>query len=263
MLLRIDDADLDTLDEGSGPPLVLLHGFPLNKETWDLQAERLRSRARVIRFDLRGLGKSSVTPGPYLMTQLAGDVAGVLDALHVERATIVGHSLGTYVAFAFFRMFSERVAGLGLLCGTARADTDERRVWRLGLAERVEREGAAVLADAYVPRYFAPLVYQERPELAQRAEEIVLATKPAGAAAMLRGMADRDKAFDLFEDFEIPISVVGGKLDAFNPPEESELIAQCSKNATLDLFDCGHFPQWEVPDATCGLIETLMKRVKA
>jgi pimeloyl-ACP methyl ester carboxylesterase len=260
MLLRINDAEIDALDEGEGQPLVLLHGFPLDKETWDAQAAALRRRARVIRFDLRGLGRSSVTPGPYLMTQLAGDVAAVLDALNVERATIVGHSLGTYVAFAFYRMFSERVAGLGLVCGSARADTEERRLWRLGMAERVEREGSAALVDAYVQKYFAPLVYDEQPELPARATAIVAATKPAGAAAMLRGMAERDPGFDLFEDFTIPVSVIGGKDDAFNPPEEAEFIAHGIAGATLEMLDCGHFPLWEAPEATCGVIDALLER---
>src|SRR5581483_1643974 len=99
MRVPIDDGELDVLDAGSGTPIVLLHGFPLAKETWDAQAAALQERVRVVRIDLRGLGKSRGGPGPYLMETLAGDVAAVLDALAIERATIVGHSLATYVAY--------------------------------------------------------------------------------------------------------------------------------------------------------------------
>ncbi|HLI95248.1 MAG TPA: alpha/beta fold hydrolase, partial [Candidatus Baltobacteraceae bacterium] len=97
------------MSEGSGDPIVLIHGFPVTRDVWDAQAARLASRMRVIRPDLRGMGRSSVPDGPYLMETLAGDVAAVLDALGIDRACIVGHSLGGYVAMAFCRMYSERV----------------------------------------------------------------------------------------------------------------------------------------------------------
>src|ERR1700681_2240551 len=108
MQVNIDGTQFDVLDQGGGPALVLLHGFPLAKETWDAQAASLAARARIVRFDLRGLGATTATPGPYLMKQLAGDVAEILAALDIERATLIGHSLGGYVALAFFRMFAER-----------------------------------------------------------------------------------------------------------------------------------------------------------
>ena len=67
---------------GAGTPVVLLHGFPLDRGVWDEQLAALRA-ARVIRIDLRGCGESELSDGPALMEMLAGDVAGVLVALHV------------------------------------------------------------------------------------------------------------------------------------------------------------------------------------
>lgn len=252
---------LDAIDSGgSGTPLVLLHGFPLNKETWDVQAAALEHEARVIRFDVRGLGASNVPDGPYLMTALAGDVAAVLDALGVESAVIAGHSLGSYVAFAFFRLFAERVRALGIVTGSALADEPDVKLRRYELADRVEREGAAALIESYVPRYFGPSVYEKRRDLVEKVTGIVGAADPAGAAGLLRGMAERDPSDDLFEDILVPVAIFAGSEDAFNPLERNEDLRQSIEGATLTVEACGHFPQWEAPGATTRFLRDLIAR---
>ncbi len=125
MRIQVDDATIDVSSDGSGDPIVLIHGFPLTREVWDSQAAQLAAHARVIRPDMRGCGRSSAPEGPYLMETLAGDVAAILDAIGVERAAIVGHSMGGYVAMAFCRMYAERVTRLGLVCSRLAADTPQ------------------------------------------------------------------------------------------------------------------------------------------
>ena len=124
MIATIDGRRIGYDDSGGpGVPVVLLHGFPLDRTIWDEQVAALvNAGARVIRVDLRGCGESEPSDGPALMEALAGDVAGVLDALNVERAALVGHSIGGYVALAFFRMYEERVAGLALVASHVAED---------------------------------------------------------------------------------------------------------------------------------------------
>jgi pimeloyl-ACP methyl ester carboxylesterase len=259
MELALNGARFDVLDEGSGPAVVLLHGFLLAKETWDAQARALSQRARVVRFDLRGLGRSSVTPGPYLMETLAGDVAAVLDALDIGRAVIVGHSLGAYVTFAFYRMFAERCSGLGIVASRATADDPALASARLELAERAESIGIEPVVASYLPRYFAPQIYVRRSDLVERARAIAAATDPRGAAAMLRGIAARVPSTDLLEEVDVPVRVVAGAHDAFIELAELQAIAAAVPGARLDVLDCGHFPQWEAPravdDALLALLE--------
>jgi 3-oxoadipate enol-lactonase len=263
MRVPIDDGELAVLDEGAGLAMVLLHGFPLAKETWDAQAVVLQKHARVVRIDLRGLGASRGGPGPYLMETLAGDVAAVLDALGIQRAAIVGHSLGTYVAYAFFRMFEERVLGLGLVCGRSDADSAQAAAWRYELAERTEREGMTALADDYVPRYFAADVYNERPELEQRARAIILAGEAHGAAALLRGMAVRVAADDLFDAMHIPVSVIAGRADALIPLSHQEETARSIAGARLVVLDTGHVPLFEAPGEVTDALFTLAGDIAA
>src|SRR4029077_14972258 len=94
----VDGAELDVVADGAGDAIVLIHGFPLTREIWNAQAPQLAQTHRVIRPDLRGMGRSSAPFGPYLMETLAGDLAAMLDGLSIDRAAIVGHSLGGFVA---------------------------------------------------------------------------------------------------------------------------------------------------------------------
>ncbi|MGP6157510.1 MAG: alpha/beta fold hydrolase [Vulcanimicrobiaceae bacterium] len=258
MQLDIDGTCFDVLDEGRGPALVLLHGFPLAKETWDAPARALAEVTRVIRFDLRGLGSTAPTPGPYLMEQLASDVAEVLDALEVERAVVAGHSLGGYVTFAFYRMFAERCRGLGLICSRASADDEAAVQGRSALADRAEAEGIDPVVESFIPRYFAPQVYRERPDLVERATAVVRKTDPKGAAAMLRGMAMRVSSEDLFEEIDIPVRIVAGAKDTLVPLERAQEMHRGIRGAQLDVLDCGHFPLYEAPEAVTSSLERLI-----
>jgi pimeloyl-ACP methyl ester carboxylesterase len=262
MEFEFGNVRLDAIVEGEGPAVVLIHGFPLAKETWDAQAAVLAKRARVVRFDLRGLGKSSVPLGPYLMETLASDCSDVLDALGIERATIVGHSLGGYVAFAFHRLFSERCAGLGLVCTRAIDDDAPTAAARFELADRAEREGIDPVVASYLPRYFAPAFYETHPEVVEKAAAILRATNPSGAAAMLRGMAARVPSDDLFSEIAVPVRVIAATRDALAPVALSESIARGIPGAVLDRLDCGHFPLYEEAAALTVSLEALLDDVR-
>lgn len=262
MRVTIDDGELDVLDDGAGVAVVMLHGFPLSKETWDAQAALLTSSARVVRIDLRGLGASRGGPGPYLMESLASDVAAVLDALGIERAVIVGHSLGTYVAYAFFRMFEERVLGLGLVSGRADADSPETAARRFAVAERIERDGMEPAAADWVRQFFAPAVYRERPELVALARRIVLATNADGAAAVLRGMALRVAADDLFAHIAVPVLLVSGRFDTFATLDHQHAVGAAIRGARVVALETGHVPLLEAPEALAAQLARLVAEAR-
>jgi 3-oxoadipate enol-lactonase len=245
MQIGFDGVEFDVIDEGSGTAIVLLHEFGFAKESWDAQAAGLAGTVRVVRFDLRGMGRSSVPPGPYLMEQLASDVAGICDALGIERAVFAGHGLGGFVAFAFFRMFAERCTALALIATRGDADGAATAAARLQLAERVEREGTA------------PLVALEKNE---RARECLRQTDPHGAAAMLRGIAMRAPSEDLYDEIDLPVRVVAGAGDP--DVAASREIANGISTARLDLLDCGTLPVWEAPDGVTASLEELVRAVE-
>src|SRR5581483_4464768 len=169
----VDSAELDVATDGNGDAIVLLHGFPLTREIWNAQTSQLAKTHRVIRPDLRGMGRSNAPAGPYLMETLAGDLAAILDGMAIDRATIVGHSLGGFVALAFARMYTERVARLALVCSRLAADSPEMAAFRNDLADRLERENSIEPAvENYIPRLFSEQSLKENTEAVARASAI-------------------------------------------------------------------------------------------
>jgi pimeloyl-ACP methyl ester carboxylesterase len=230
-------------------PVVLIHGFPLTRAIWDVQADSLAKRFCVIRPDLRGAGASSAPDGPYLMERLASDVAAVLDALAIERVALAGHSMGGYLALAFARMFTERVTHLALVASRLRADTPDEAAGRRALADRLEREMTVEpVVEAYLPRLLSPKTVREKPQIAERAYEIARKNTATGAAATLRGIALRASSEDIAEDLDVPALVLAGGLDRVVPLEEARSVAAKFPRAELVICDeSGHLPMMEEP----------------
>ena len=244
------DARIDVEVAGDGDAVVLLHGFPLSRRIWDASMHALTRAHRVVAMDLRGMGASSVPDGPYLMESLAGDVAAVLDALGIERATLVGHSLGGYVALAFARMYVERLDRLALVASRITADTPERSAYRFAMADDAERSAssARIIAEM-LDATLGATTRRERREIVEKFKEIAEKNDPGGLAAMLRGMALRDGAEDIAGDLHVPVLVVTGAEDAGIPAADAERTAAAFPAGRLVTLDrSGHVPMLEVPE---------------
>jgi pimeloyl-ACP methyl ester carboxylesterase len=155
--VRVSEIELNVVERGNGTPLVLVHGFPLDHSMWRGQLEGLADICRVIAPDLRGFGQSSVTPGKIAMEQYADDMAALLDALGISQPVVFcGLSMGGYVAWQFALRHRARLAKL-VLCDTRSiADSAEAAAGRQKTAERVLAEGPQVVAEAMLPKLFAP-----------------------------------------------------------------------------------------------------------
>jgi 3-oxoadipate enol-lactonase len=256
---RNDDVDLAYADEGRGETLVLIHGHPLSHVTWDEQAAILCRDYRVIRPDLRGLGASALSPVPFQMETLADDLAALLDVLGIARAAIVGHSLGGYVALAFYRRYRERVGALGLVSSRVQGDTPELAEMRMAMADRIEREGMGPFIDFVLPLFFAERVYEERPDIVGRTRRLLADCSPRGAAEMYRAMARRPSSEDLLADITVPFLVVTGTADALIPPGLQRYAADAVPHARyVELAGCGHFPLYERPIETAEALRELI-----
>ena len=253
IMVTLDDARLDVDDRGVGDAIVLLHGFPLTREIWNEQADALSKTHRVVRPDLRGMGRSTASRGPYLMEALAGDIAAALDALGIERATLVGHSLGGYVALAFARMYVERVERLALFGARLGEDSPERARDRELLAQKIEAADSIEPAlDAFLSKLLAP---DAAPDLRARVAAIARENGPLGAAAMLRGMAVRSSSEDIAGDIFVPVLVVAGACDPFLPPAEAAAVAAAFPRGRLVTCErSGHLPMLEEPEQTSATL---------
>ena len=232
--------------EGSGTPVVLLHGYPFNRTMWREQVEALKRIHRVIVPDLRGHGESAVTSGAATMEDMARDVAALLESLDVSRPALGGLSMGGYVSLAFARLFPSNIRALLLADTRAQADTEEAKQNREQQAEKALSEGMEVIADGLLPKLLAPLTFNERPDIVQRVREMIVNTNPAGAAAVLRGMAQRQNHISFLSRIIVPTLILVGSEDTLTPVADSELMHREIGGSRLQIIEgAGHVSNLE------------------
>ena len=244
--VRIDNIQIAYTDTGSGRPVVLIHGYPFNRSLWADQIPALSDSHRVIAPDLRGFGESDASQDPSTMKRLAADVAALMDHLEIPRATIGGLSMGGYVALAFYKQFASRVRGLVLADTRAQADTEEAKQTRAQQAEKALSEGMASIADAMLPKLLTPETVSKHPEIVKRVRDMMLKTKPEGAAAALRGMAEREDQTELLPKISVPTLILVGAEDAITPVADSEKMHHAIEGSSLVVLDhAGHVSNLE------------------
>jgi pimeloyl-ACP methyl ester carboxylesterase len=220
--IRVDDIQLAYDDTGLGQPVVLLHGYPFNRSMWTEQVSALSNRYRVITPDLRGLGESDATPGAATMNRMAQDTAALLDRLEISRAVVGGLSMGGYVALAFYKQFPSRVRALVLADTRPQADTEDGKQTRFQQADKALADGMAGIADSMLPKLLTPETVSKHPEIVKRVRDMMLKTKPEGAASALLGMAEREDQTPLLSRITCPTLILVGREDPITPVQDSE-----------------------------------------
>ncbi|MBI3839233.1 MAG: alpha/beta fold hydrolase, partial [Planctomycetia bacterium] len=231
---------------------------------WDAQIAQLSQRWHVIAPDLRGFGGSQVTSGTVTMQQMAADLNALLDALEIERPIVVcGLSMGGYVAFQFWRHHGSRMRGL-VLCDTrATADTPEAVASRLKMIEHVLRAGTEYLAEAMLPKLFAPLTFQNHPNVIHFEHQKILSAAPEGVAAALRGIAERPDVSSYLPQLSLPTLVVVGQQDTISTVDEMRGMAAAIPQAEFVVIpNSGHMTPLENPMAFNDTIEQFLVRVE-
>jgi pimeloyl-ACP methyl ester carboxylesterase len=258
----IGDVTISCEVRGAGVPVVLVHGFPLDRAMWDAQISALALEFRVIAPDLRGfgrspLGESSVATGPdgVGMDQHAADVVATLDALGVaEPVVLVGFSMGGYVAWQFALTHHQRLRGL-VLCDTrAIADTEDAAANRLKMAKAVLEKGDASPALGMLDKLLSPETHEHRPEVVAAVKEMILRQSAAGIAAAQRGMARREDVRARLGEIRCPCLCLVGVADAISTPQEMREIAAALPDAKLEEIAGGHMTPMENAEAVTKAI---------
>ncbi len=257
--VTLENRTLHFEDVGEGTPVLLLHGFPLSSESFWPQLERPPRGARLIVPDHQGFGRSPPGDEPFTMEQLALDALRLLDAMHLGSVVVGGVSMGGYASMALARLDPSRARALVLIDTQHGADDDAAQARREATALEVEAKGAAVVAEAMLPKLFAPSVL---PATRERIDRIMRAQRPASIAAASRGMARRRDSGDVLAHHAGPCLIVVGAQDTLTPPAKARAMAERMKDAELEVIDgAGHLSNLEQPDAFNAAVERLLRRL--
>jgi 3-oxoadipate enol-lactonase len=234
-------------------PLVLLHGFPLDHHLWDEVVPLLEDAFDVILSDLRGFGDSTTVDSPYGMDDYASDIAGLLDRLGIQKAAIVGHSMGGYVALAFARLYPDRVSGLGLVSSQVLADPPERKEGRYKSAAEVSANGIGSVVEAMKGKFTSDEQLQAYARASMERQQ------PAAYIGALKAMAERADSTPLLSSFHFPVVVIHGDSDSLIPVDRAREVKAALPHAHLvEIPGAGHMPMMEAAETTAEALKHLV-----
>lgn len=229
-------------DTGKGRVIVLLHGFLESLEVWygNGFAQELAKHYRVISIDLPGHGKSECVGYVHRMERMAKVVKRVMDELGLRRYTLVGHSMGGYVALAFAEKYSENVTGLCLFHSTAYADSEAKRIDR-ERAIRLVKKAPLKYTNALVTNLFALANVRYMQEEIRWLRRIASRTKVQGVVACLEGMKIRKDRTAVVRYASFPVMIIAGTRDNILPYESLVQLAQINPEIKLITMEkTGH-----------------------
>jgi 3-oxoadipate enol-lactonase / 4-carboxymuconolactone decarboxylase len=237
--------------EPDAPVLLLIHPLGGELAIWGPVMPLLRSRFRVVRYDLRGHGRTPAPPGPYTVEALGKDAIELLDRLAVERAAVCGTSIGGMIAMWLGANAQSRVSSLALLCTSARLAPPEAWHERAAL---VREQGTQAVAEASLGRWFTPKFAARRPDLAERARAMIGRASAEGYAGCCEAIASWDFR-DQLARIQARTCIVAGGRDPVTPPSHAYALGAAIPIARVTVLEqTAHLALAEQPERVAQLL---------
>ncbi|WP_246943972.1 alpha/beta fold hydrolase [Bacillus pinisoli] len=217
---KVNNVTMSYIDEGSGDPIVLIHGFCGSPGYFEEVIPLLSKNHRVIAPALRGHGKSSAINEVYTIDDMAEDIKLLLEELNLNKVKMFGHSLGGYVTLAFAGNYPEILSSFGLVHSTAFPDNEDAKEGRLRNIELICESGIEPLINNLVPKLFSPQNSNLLIDQVQHVREIGLNTSVTGAKGALRAMRERPDRNEILIKSNVPILLIAGEDDQIIPVEK-------------------------------------------
>lgn len=235
---------------GSGEPLILIMGITAPGSVWEKHVAYWKNNFRCITVDNRGVGKSDSPAGPYTTAMMADDYAGLMDALQIQTAKVVGVSMGSTIAQQLAIRHPQKVSALVLMCPWARCDNMARAIFENMVNCKQYFDPAAF--SLYIQLLiFSKSTWDDEAMAAAMAEDRKQAAT-AEQVQTLQGLTSQAAAcmghdvLHLLPQIKVPALVIGGKADIFTPAWMAEEVAAAISNATLFLYEhSAHAFHWE------------------
>lgn len=246
--------------DARGLPVVLLHAFPMSSAMWAPQLDALKGY-RVILPDFRGFGATPLS-APWFVEHAVDDLFETLTSIGVEKAALVGLSMGGYVALRAVEKNPSRVKAL-VLCDTrAEADGNEAKVKRAAAVDFIRTRGVGPFLDPFLSDALAPKTKSEKPKVVEFLKDVALKASPDAVMAALAALASRGDMTSALPAIKAPTAVLLGSQDKITPLPLAEAMRARIPGAELHLIpDAGHFSNAENPEAFNERLVSFLKRL--
>ena len=232
-----------------GPPVVLIHAFPMSHEMWLPQVEPLNEHWRVVTYDVRGLGRSDPGEGEFTIDHYVDDLFLLMDTLRIERATVAGLSMGGYILLRAHQRDPERFAALVLASTRTQPDDDQGRQGREKSIRDIQSRGLRPFAEDFVKKVFAPQTFTMAPQVIDHQVQVIQSHDPIGVIGALRALAGRPDTGDTLERIQAPTLLLFGEEDALTPPAVGRAMQGRIKGSELTVIpQAAHLCNLERPE---------------
>jgi pimeloyl-ACP methyl ester carboxylesterase len=234
--------------EGSGPPVLLIHGFGEDHNVWNLQVDHLKDRYRLIIPDLPGSGMSEMTKD-MTMEGMALIMHEILQQEKIEKCPVIGHSMGGYIMLALVEKYPEDITAFGLLHSTAYPDTEEKIATRKKGIEFIKKNGAFEFLKTSTPNLFSPATKDKRPEMIDEFLQSLRNFSGESLVKYYESMIARPGRVDLLRKTPCPVLFVFGAHDVAVPLQDGLQQAHLPDISYLHiLHNSGHMGMMEEAD---------------
>lgn len=240
--LEINGAKIFYTSQGSGEPMLLIHGYPLSGELFKDNRAALSRRFRVVTMDLRGFGKSAAPDSKGSIALYAQDALALMDTLKIQKAVVGGMSMGGMVSFEIYRRAPERVAGLVLISTShlPPGGVSEVATWR-ATGQQAKEAGQASLVPSLLPRMLTGATRTRKPELGSFLGDLMKQSSVYGWLGGGEALATRPDSTPTLATVKVPTLIVVGLEDNLLPVEVSKMINAGIAGSTLTVIPgAGH-----------------------
>lgn len=243
---------------GSGPAVILLHGFPMNSTIWDRFAARLAEHYTVYTPDLPGFGKSPLLPGNFSIDNVAAVMNEWVKEQRISFPALIGHSMGGYVALEMVRQSPLSFGGLGLFHSTALEDSAEKKESRSKVIQFIDDNGVL----AFTSNFIQPLFADENHPAISSVRNITMEASQDAVKAYTRAMRDRDDNTEVLQAFGGPILIIGGDSDKGIPADSLMKQGELGKNISVHILPAtGHMGMVERFEETLGIVAGFLQKI--
>ncbi len=255
MKIKAGEIEINTELSGEGPCLVLIHGFSDNLTMWYNQVPAFAEHFKVLSCDVRGHGETETPEGSYSMPLFAEDVRALLDELEIEKACLLGYSMGGRIALQFALQYPERTTGLVFAnSGVMGADVQpsaeqiaEMEERRRQMMEMLETGDIEAIADAMAERSCSPGFRGRDPAAFQKYKDVKLRNDPRHYRGIMQAMAQSAASPPDLTQLICPALIIAGDQDAFMAVDVARSMERAIKDATLKILPTGHAAAIEAP----------------
>lgn len=243
------DGEVAYFFEGNGPPVLFIHGFPMDHSIWNHFVGPLTASYRVILPDNPGFGKSTLPATEISIGVYADAIRALLDAEQIKSCVMIGHSMGGYITMNFAQRFSGYLRGIGLFHSATFEDDEPKKKDRIRVAEFVRRNGSAPFVNELIGKLFSDDYALKHPKEIDELKTRYSRFPPDSIAAASLAMGKRADTTPVLRRSNLPVLFITGQRDKIAPPEKVLQLAHLPQRSSIHLLPpSAHMGMKEAPE---------------